>query len=241
MGLMAARELLDRSGMRISSFFLPVVWDGEEEVFRRDMQGLDAALYVAAGLGAARCCTWLMPNFPTPPAETRIWAGKRLGAIAERLAAHGLRFGLEFVGPAHLRHEPGHSFIYRLPEMLEFAEEIGPNLGVLVDSLHWHCSGGTVEDLARIPAGRLVYAHIDDAPDLPREAVRDDGRLVPGEGVIDLTGFLRGLRSAGYDGPVGIEVDGPALQHLSPDEAASRARRAWERVLARAFPGKDKP
>jgi sugar phosphate isomerase/epimerase len=207
MGLSAAREHLERTGTRIASFFLPVAWDGGEDAFHRDMAGLNEILRVAAGLGATRCCTWLMPNFPTPPAETPLWAAKRLGAVAERLADHGLRFGLEFVGPAHLREEPGHTFIYRLPEMLEFATEIGPNLGVLVDSLHWHCSEGSVEDLAGIPPGRLIYAHVDDAPDLPRAAVRDDSRPLPGEGVIDLTGFLRGLAAAGYDGPVGIEVD----------------------------------
>lgn len=117
--------------------------------------------------------------------------------------------------------------------MLEFAESLGSTVGILVDSLHWHCVGATVQALAAIPADRLIYAHIDDAPDVLRDAVRDDGRLLPGDGTIDLTGFLRGLEAAGYAGPIGIEVDGLALQQLSPDEAAAAARNAWDRVLAR--------
>src|SRR5690348_13757340 len=66
MGLAASRDLLARSGTRIASFFLPVAWDGSEGDFDRDMAGLDEILRVAVGMGATRCCTWLMPNFPTP-------------------------------------------------------------------------------------------------------------------------------------------------------------------------------
>jgi sugar phosphate isomerase/epimerase len=234
MGVSAARELLERNGTRIASFFLPVAWRGEEREFQRDMETFGDVVTAAAALGATRCCTWLLPNFPTPPAETRRWVGARFGAIARLLAAHELSFGLEFIGPAHFRSEPGYTFIYRLEDMLAFAEEIGPNTGVLVDSLHWHCTGATSADLARVSADRLIYAHIDDAPDLSRDQLRDDARLLPGEGVIDLTGFLCGLQAAGYDGPIGIEVDGPALQDFTPDEAAARARRAWDSVLARA-------
>jgi sugar phosphate isomerase/epimerase len=123
-----------------------------------------------------------------------------------------------------------------MEDMLGFAESLGPTVGILVDSLHWHCVGGTVEALAAIPAERLIHAHIDDAPDLPREAQRDDGRLLPGEGVIDLCGFLRALASAGYDGSIGIEIDGPALQNLSPDAAAAAAKRAWDDLLERCQP-----
>jgi sugar phosphate isomerase/epimerase len=233
MGADAAGELLERTGTRIASFFLPVAWTAEEPVFSHDLGRLGVLLPVLAKLGATRCCTWLMPNHPTPAAETRLWAGGRLRRVADLLAEHGLRFGLEFVGPAHLRREPGHTFLYRMEEMLAFAEELGPTVGILVDSLHWHCVGGTVEALAAVPAERLVHAHIDDAPDLPRDAVLDDGRLLPGEGVIDLCGFLGGLAAAGFSGPIGIEVDGPALQHLSADAAAAAARQAWDRLLAR--------
>jgi sugar phosphate isomerase/epimerase len=156
--------------------------------------------------------------------------GVRFRRIAAVLDRHGLKFGLEFLGPAHFRDDPGFTFVYRMEDMLAFAEEIGSNVGVLVDSFHWHCLGGTHEALAAIPRDRLVYAHINDARDVPREAQRDDDRLLPGEGIIDLRGFLGGLRAAGYDGPVGIEVDGPYLAQVAPDEAAERARRAWDVV-----------
>jgi sugar phosphate isomerase/epimerase len=233
MGRSAASELLDRAGVRLASFFLPVAWQDDEATFRRDMQRFADLVGVVAGAGATRCCTWLLPNFATPPAETRQWVGARFRWIAGLLADHGLRFGLEFLGPAHFRDDPGFTFLYRMEDMLAFAEELGPNVGVLVASFHWHCLDGTREALAALPTDRLVYAHINDAPDLPRAQQRDDRRLLPGEGVIDLAGFLGGLQAAGYDGPVGIEVDGPALQGLSPDEAAERARRAWDGVLAR--------
>jgi sugar phosphate isomerase/epimerase len=233
MGRSAAGELLQRAEVRIASSFLPVSWRDDEESFRSDMQRFADLVDVAAAIGATRCCTWLLPNFTTPPAETRRWLGERFRWIARLLADRGLRFGLEFIGPAHFRADPGFTFLYRMEDMLAFAEELGPNVGVLVDSFHWYCLSGTRDALAALPADRLVYAHINDAPDLPRDEQRDDRRLLPGQGVIDLAGFLHGLQDVGYDGPVGIEVDGPALQDLSADDAAARARRAWDSVLAR--------
>jgi sugar phosphate isomerase/epimerase len=232
MGASAAGDLLTSSNVRIASFFLPVDWRGNEQVFERDILRLSEVLDGATALRVSRSCTWLPPNFATPPSETRRLVARRFRRIAAMLQDHGLRFGLEFIGPAHLREAPGHTFIFRMEDMVAFAEEIGPNVGVLVDALHWHCLGGMVEALASIPPERLVYAHIDDAPNRPRHLLRDDERLLPGDGSIDLCGFLSGLSAAGYDGPVGIEIDGSALRHLTDDDAAAAARRAFENVLA---------
>lgn len=230
-----AGGLLDRAGVAVSSFFLPVDWRRDDARFAADMQVFEDLVPFVARLGVTRCCTYLFPNVATPPAETRRIVGGRFRRVAALLGEYGLSFGLEFLGPAHFRGEPGHTFLYRMGDMLDFAVEIGANVGVLVDSLHWHCLGGDVEALAALPADRLIYAHIDDAPPGPVDLQRDDDRVLPGEGVIDLEGFLSGLRRAGYGGPVGIEVDGPYLRGETPDGAAARAFRSW-RGLASRYP-----
>jgi sugar phosphate isomerase/epimerase len=120
-----------------------------------------------------------------------------------------------------------------MQDMLTFAESISPNVGILVDSLHWHCQGGDRAALASVPPGRIVYAHIDDAPPGPLAAQRDDDRLLPGEGVIDLSGFIQSLAAAGYAGPIGIEIDGPYLRADPPERAARRALAAWDALMAR--------
>ena len=56
---------------------------------------------------------------------------------------------------------------------------------------------------------------------MPAEQVRDDMRWMPGEGVIDLTGFFQALKAIGYEGGVSPEVIGPRIpEGMSPDESA---------------------
>lgn len=230
MGTEAAKELLASTGVEIASFGLPVEWRKDEQTFQDGLQQLPNLAAVAQELGATRCCTWVLPNYPTEPAESRRWIGARFKAIADIFAAHGIGFGLEFIGPKHFLGDPGHTFIYRMEDMLDFTQELGPNVGLLVDSFHWHALGSTEAALAALPAERITYVHINDAPDVPYEEVRDNVRLLPGAGVIDLCAFLGGLRSAGYSGPAGIEVLGTALANLSAEEAAAQTWEAWEYV-----------
>jgi len=229
-----AATLLARHGVQIASFFLPVDWRHDEGRFAADMAKFAAFVPFVAALGARRCCTYLFPNLPTPPEESRRQIERRFTLIDALLADHGLRFGLEFLGPAHFLREPGHTFLYRMQDMLAFAEAIGPNVGLLIDSLHWHCLGADRQALAALPPDRVIYAHIDDAPSGPVAAQRDDDRLLPGEGIIDLIGFIEGLAAAGYSGPIGIEIDGPYLRSDPPERAAARARAAWDVLFARA-------
>ena len=48
-------------------------------------------------------------------------------------------------------------------------------------------------------------------------------RLLPGEGELDVRGFVDALASIGYDGPFGIESSYPEFRALGVGEAAVRA------------------
>ena len=90
-----------------------------------------------------------------------------------------------------------------------------PHAGLLLDSFHWHCAGEDTDAITRLAAARVVVAHINDAPNLPREAQTVGDRNLPGEtGVIDLPGFVGALRSIGYDGPVTCEPMAKAIAAL---------------------------
>jgi sugar phosphate isomerase/epimerase len=66
----------------------------------------------------------------------------------------------------------------------------------------------------------------------------DNERVMPGEGVIDLLGFLRALRYAGYDGAVSVEVlSKTLLQQFSKDELAAQAKRGMDDLFARLNSG----
>lgn len=233
MGVDAAKELLAQTGVSIAAFGLPVEWRKDEQTFADGLKRLPELARVAEQLGATRCPTWVLPNYPTTPDESRRWIGARFTAVAEVLAAHNIGLALEFIGPAHFIRDPGHTFARTMEDMLIFAQELGPNVGLLVDAFHWHALGSTEAALAMLPTDRIVYVHINDAPNVPREEVRDNVRLLPGAGVIDLCAFLRGLEAAGYTGPAGVEVLGTALQHLSADEAAAATQQSWQDVVTR--------
>ena len=47
-----------------------------------------------------------------------------------------------------------------------------------------------------------------------------DQRLLPGEGVIDLTGFIKALDKIGYDDSLSVEVFGRGLKEMPPAESA---------------------
>ena len=84
-------------------------------------------------------------------------------------------------------------------DMLEFAKECGPNVGLLLDVWHWHHAGGTTAEILKAGKERIVHVHFNDSPKLPPEEIRDNERLMPGEGVIDLQGALKALQTIGYE------------------------------------------
>ena len=111
--------------------------------------------------------------------------------------------------------QPRVPFIWTLPETVALAKDCGPNMGAVLDVWHWHHSGGTDRRHPRRRQHRIVHVHISDAKPAPPEDVRDNQRFMPGEGSIDLVGFLQALKKIGYaDGvspePLGRVPNGDA-------------------------------
>lgn len=119
-------------------------------------------------------------------------------------------------------------------EMLEFAKECGSNVGLLLDAWHWHHAGATPADIVAAGKDRIVHIHFDDSPDLSAEKIRDNERLMPGEGVIDLVGFLQALKKIGYTDALSVEVFGRGLKDMSPEDGARLGLRAGREVLQKA-------
>lgn len=170
------------------------------------------------------------PNAPDPDDADTL---DRIHHVAEQAVLRGLFVVLEFVG-LHSADAPPQTY-HDLAATLGLVERVGrPNVGVLVDSYHWYLSGGTVAAIAAIPAGTPLFVHINDAPPGDVTALTDAMRVLPGQGVIDLDGFLGAFAARGYDGPVSIELFSEELRALPPEEAARRAFAATEAAINRA-------
>ncbi len=127
------------------------------------MEGLDEAARFAAAAGCNRM-TFVMPaGSETPKNELWKTLKARFTAVGAVLARHNVRLGLEFRASLQLRSASPYEFIWRMNEMLQFASECGPNLGLLLDSWHWYHSGASLDDILKAGKSRIVTVHVSDS------------------------------------------------------------------------------
>lgn len=218
-GVSATNDLLAGLKIRPAVIDFPVEFRKDDASFNASLTQLDAAARFAAAIHCPRMITYIMPSSDTPKDELRQIYKQRFMESARILARSHVRLGLEFLGPLELRRAHKYEFIWRMNDMLAFAEECGPNVGLLLDSWHWHHAGATTEDIVAAGRDRIVHVHFNDSPYLPPEQIHDNQRLLPGEGVINLTGFLQALQSIHYNDAISVEVFG-RTKDMTPEAAA---------------------
>src|SRR5262249_45697558 len=110
------------------------------------------------------------------------------------------------------------------------------DLGILVDTLHFDRSGSKVEQLDALPAPRLPYIQVSDAPVQPSYTTEEllhagrAERLPPGEGGIDIAEILRHMPRGIA---IALEIPMTAMTAAQGTEAvARRAREAAEHLVA---------
>lgn len=233
-GADSTRALLAELKLKPSSLPFPVDFRGDQAKFDEGLKALPKAAAFARAINCPRMVTWIMSSTPTPKAELRRTYKERFEAAAEVLAKHQVRLGLEFLGPLHIRKAAPHEFIWRMDEMLEFAKEIGPNVGLLLDSWHWHHAGATAQEIVRAGKQRIVHVHLADAPDLPPEKIRDNERLIPGDGVINWNAFFGALKRIGYNDGCSPEIFGAGLKEKTPEDAAKTVLNGSLKVMRAA-------
>ncbi|GAB6926827.1 sugar phosphate isomerase/epimerase [Paenibacillus sp. JCM 10914] len=234
-GLEAAKELLRTHKMTMGAIDLGLDWRNGEEEFQEGLASLERRAKAAALLGGDVCCTYILPSTDNSPAVLAVRAVGRLRQCADIVGAHGLKLALEFVGPHHWRSAFRYPFIHTLEDTLAFIDAIDRNnVGLLLDSYHWHTNGLTTADLERLSSNQIAYVHLNDAKEMPIEEVLDHDRLYPGEGVIDLGGFMRSLQKIDYTGIVAQEVLMPQDDRApqSSEEAFLRSKTGFDQVFA---------
>lgn len=238
LGFERAAALFEGHKVLPVAFGLPVEWRQDEAIFQAGMDRLAELSTFAQDIGSARCCTWVLPASVEAVEVYSRRSMDRFAQMAKVLADNGIRLGLEFIGPHHFRSEPEKVWFYDIAGALEVADTVNSlaetsNVGLLVDSFHWHTSEASAMDLASIPLEQIVHVHINDAPlGLSVPEIHDSVRELPGAtGIIDLLGFLTTLNGLGYDGPVAVETFSEELRGLPAPEAGRRAGRAMSNVL----------
>jgi sugar phosphate isomerase/epimerase len=219
-GADATRVLFSELKIRPGMCGLAGVFGRDEATFRSSLVQLPDIANFCAAIGCPRMMAVLPPSSETPKVELRNVFKDRLSAVSEVLLRSNIRLGLEFLGPTYMRTRQPHEFIWRMDETLEFAKECGPNIGLTLDAWHWYHAGATVGDIIRAGRSRVVTVHVSDAKKQAPEEVRDNQRLLPGEGVIDLVAFFGALHNIGYDEAVSPEPLGRIPKDTPPEKGA---------------------
>jgi len=230
-GLVSGRDPAEVNGLFEEARVVPGAWGvsfnwrGSVEEHRQGLEAFRSQTELMAALGVTRCATWILPgsndlNFD----QFGEFHVERLTPVATILRDHGMSFGMEFIGPKTLRDSFRFPWVYTMKEMMRVGSEIGPNVGILLDLWRLYTSGGSVEDVLKVPESKIVLVHINDAPlGLERDQLVDNKRGLPGTtGVLPLKDFMAALQEIGYCGPVEAEPFDDTLKELPEEERLQR-------------------
>jgi 2-keto-myo-inositol isomerase len=109
-----------------------------------------------------------------------------------------------------------------------------PNFGVMFDFYHFWSGPNRLEDMDQIGQGEIQHVHFQDVPDIPRETLDNNTRVIPGDGVAPIMPILRKLREKGYNGPLSVELFLPQFRDGNPFEIAREIRQKCEPLMRRA-------
>ena len=109
------------------------------------------------------------------------------------------------------------------------------NVGLTFDAAHFYGGGGSMSEIDHLDPKRIFAFHLDDLEDIPKEAITDGARLLPGLGVVPLDDICSRLKRIGYVGPCSVELFRPEYWNWDPQELAIKAREAALKVLSPHF------
>ncbi|MEV4093023.1 sugar phosphate isomerase/epimerase family protein [Streptosporangium saharense] len=199
-----------------------------DDAYTATLTNLPERLAAFQTIGCQVATVLLNPRTGDDPRSAAATAVKRLRALAEVAADHGVRLAVEAVGvraglDACL--EGSHEVAATLPRLAGLLERIGrDDVGVCVDSFHWAATGADPAHLTGLAPLRIEHVQIADVPaDLSPDRWTDEMRLFPGEGALDWTAFTGALEAAEYGGSLSVELFNPELRLLPESEIATRA------------------
>ncbi len=131
--------------------------------------------------------------------------------LGERAAAHGIRVGYEAL--AWGRHVFDHRDAW---EIVRRADH--PNIGIILDSFHTLARKIDPDSVRSIPGDRIFFVQLADAPLIDMDLLywSRHFRNMPGEGDLDVRGFMRAVAATGYAGTLSLEIFNDQFRGGSP-------------------------
>ena len=162
-------------------------------------------------------------------------AADDLAELGERAAKRGLRVGYEAL--AWGRHVNDHRDAW---EIVRRADH--PSVGLILDSFHTLARKTDVDTIRSIPKDKIFIVQLADAPLIDMDLLywSRHFRTMPGQGDLDVVGFMRAVAATGYDGVLSLEIFNDQFRGGSPKSISIDGRRSLITLMdavARQEPG----
>ncbi|MCE3550993.1 sugar phosphate isomerase/epimerase [Pseudonocardia sp. RS11V-5] len=191
----------------------------------------EAVFALAAAFGSRQVTTIQVVDAAVDAGATAVPAdllAERFAGLCARAAEHGLTVGFEARANSPVSTPAQAAALVRASG--------AANAGIVLDAYHVHRAGVSLPDIAAV-ADLVVSLQLNDMLAEPRPDPAEDAlefRLVPGEGAIDLPGWLAGLAGLGIDVPIAVEALSREHNARSLEEAAARTAEGAGQALAAA-------
>jgi 4-hydroxyphenylpyruvate dioxygenase len=205
-----------------------------DALFRQNLRRAERKFELMTSLGADMLL--VCSNVSAAAIDDDGLAAGQLGQLAERGREHGIRIAYEAL--AWGRHVSSYERAWRL-----VAQADHPQLGVGLDSFHILSLGHDPAAIRRIPAEKIFFLQLADAPLLRMQTLAwsRHHRCFPGQGGFDMTGFTADVLAAGYRGPWSLEVFNDVFRQADAERTAVDGMRSLlileESLAARADAG----
>jgi sugar phosphate isomerase/epimerase len=231
-GLSAAAALVEKSGLTVSSlcrggFLTARDPDGREAALADNR----SAIVEAATLGTRELIMVVggLPEGDKDIAGARRRMTDRIAELVPHAEAHDVRLVLE---PLHPMYAADRAVLSTLEQALDVAAAFpARTVGVVVDTFHVWWDPKLPEQIARAgQEGRLASYQVCDF-NLPIAADPLLSRGMMGDGVIDFASISRWVASAGYEGPVEVEIFNAEIWAADADTVVATMKQRWAELV----------
>lgn len=228
------RALADRLGLTLDLYQPFRDFEGvDETLFADNLRRAEAkfGLMNRLGIDTMLVCS----NVATATIDDDSVSAAQLRALGDLAQTYGVRIAFEAL--AWGRFVSDYRRAWRIVELADH-----PHVGTCLDSFHVLSRGHDPSEIERIPADKIFYLQLADAPALSMDVLSwsRHHRLFPGEGSFELVDFVAHVLRTGYDGPLSLEVFNDTFRQTDVARTAMHARRSliWlEDAAARRLGG----
>ena len=171
---------------------------------------------------AFQCYVQIAPaNDERPMHENFELHRARLEEVANVLAPHNVKIGLDFSAVAADREGREFEFIHQPDALVTLIKSIGcKNAGLVLDFWQWRLGGGTLDGISKLDSDQIVIVRLADLPaEYDPQTITQDQRLMPGETDAASTAALLSILSE-------KEFKGPISPCPHPSHATGKTREA---------------